>query len=102
MKILAGEPNLSEVLAYEKTRGISSYFLELTKRLPSFCASVLTDHDIRVILDNKEYRRQTDANLVLMDVVEIPYSAGLEGAKGRVRKLRGQYLNPCGKMKPGP
>jgi len=87
-KILAGDPNINQVVAYEKTHGVSSYFLALKNRLPGFCVSILTDNDLRSIISNKEYQRKTNTNLALMDVVDIPYSAGLENVKKRMAELR--------------
>ncbi len=101
-RILAGNPHLNQILAYEQKQGISSYFLEMKNRLPPAYASILTDKAIEEILCNTKYQRAVDPNLTLMDVVDIPYSAGLEGVRSRVTELRSQHLNLSGKKAPKP
>lgn len=92
-RILAGAPDLNEVLDYERSQGISSYFLEMRNRLPESYKSILTEPKIGNILTNSTYQRKVDTSLKLMDVVEIPYSAGVEVTRERIVDLRSHSLN---------
>ena len=92
-RILAGNPNLNQVLAYEKSQGISRYFLELKNRLPASYASILTDQDIGKVMCDTKYQRQVNTSLKLMAVVDIPYSSGVEVTKERIADLRTNNLN---------
>lgn len=92
-QLLGAQPNAGQIINYEKTQGISSYFLELAYRLPKGYHTIITPTDILTIVNDSKYQRSVDPNLQLMDVVDIPYTAGLEGVRERIGELRSQHQN---------
>ena len=85
---------IAQVMQSEKENGVSSFFFELHRRLPEAYKSAMPQDTLKKLLTDNVFKRDVASDLVLKDVVDIPYSAGLEGAKARMVSLRDAMLAP--------
>lgn len=84
---------VSKLFSSLNQNSIVPFFTEFSYRCDN--QKIISDTDIINIINNKDYNRIVNPDLELMNVANIPYSAGLEKSdvKQRAKKMQQKYLN---------
>lgn len=89
--VINSSSNLNQIIEFEKQQGISSFFFELKKRLPNTYKSIISTDILKDLLTNDIFKRNVDKNLILNNVVDIPYDSGFEKTMSNIKSIRKSF-----------
>lgn len=93
INFLGNSPETNNIIKLEKEQGVSSFFFELQKRLPTDYKSILPTNTLKDFLTNDVFKRNVDQNLTLNNVVDITYTSGFEKSKLQIKSIRESFYS---------